>query len=232
MNLKKGLKTIIAIIFIYTILLFGLIGYFKYDPTMFGLMPYKKDSLYIEKQSKKIEPYMILTLRDFDKLQSGVFKNEVLFMEKENLKQAKKKLEDSLLVLLKNQKIFNDTLKKSLDSAFAAKNRNKTLLDSITKINNLLQKIKDELVLKEQLVKDQEKFIEKRIDSLERANFSIFAKIYNNTDPVDIARILENLDERDAAKILKNMQKRKAGKVLESMKPEHAAAILMLGAGE
>jgi flagellar motility protein MotE (MotC chaperone) len=231
-NLKKALIIITGIVFLFILLVLGTIVYYKYDKTLMGILPAKKDSLHINKDLVKVEPLIVLTRSEFDLLQSRIFNSEILRNENQLLSKSKKALIDSIGIYQKKQKASLDSIKIYSDTAGIIKTQSVKLNDSLNKLNNIIQKLKNELALKEQLVKDQEKFIEKRIDSLDKANFSIFSKIYNNTNPADIAKILEKIDERDAAKILKNMQKRKAGKVLEAMKPEQAAAILMLGAGE
>lgn len=79
----------------------------------------------------------------------------------------------------------------------------------------------------QQQEQDEEAYAVK-MDSLTRANYQTFAKIYDNASPPEVARILQNLDGREAAVILKMMKKKQAGKVLEAMNPERAATILRL----
>jgi len=106
------------------------------------------------------------------------------------------------------------------------------LVDSVSKVNQELSGVASRLETARKRIENYEEMLESRIDSASRMNFVAFAKIYDNSNPADVARILEQLDERDAARILKLMQRRNAGKVLEAMRPENAAAVLLLGVGQ
>ncbi|MBI3260399.1 MAG: hypothetical protein HYZ54_13150 [Ignavibacteriae bacterium] len=76
----------------------------------------------------------------------------------------------------------------------------------------------------------QEKEITQHLDSLVKANFTLFALMYDKAGAKEVAKILTELDERDAAFILKTMKPKNAAKVLEEMNPVQAASIMTLSA--
>jgi flagellar motility protein MotE (MotC chaperone) len=142
----------------------------------------------------------------------------------------KKILNDSIVNIFRKTQSNRDSMasvnKKYQDLVKA----NNTFNDSLNKLVNVIDKAEEKIKISEQRIKDQETFISRKQDTVEKKNFLDFAKMYNTTKPQDVARILEQIDERDAARILKLMQPKKASKVIESMAPEQAAAILLLGA--
>lgn len=123
------------------------------------------------------------------------------------------------------QKKEQERWKKQVDSLHQALGQTQhSLSNSSLAFDSLKNEIK---VLQEKQDKDDTNFALK-MDSLTRANYQTFAKIYDNTNPPEVAQILQNIDGREAAVILKMMKKKQAGKVLESMNPERAANILRL----
>lgn len=76
----------------------------------------------------------------------------------------------------------------------------------------------------------QDKEISQHLDSLVKANFTLFALMYDKAGAKEVAKILAELDERDAAFILKTMKPKNAAKVLEEMNPIQAASIMTLSA--
>ena len=76
----------------------------------------------------------------------------------------------------------------------------------------------------------QDKEISQHLDSLVKANFTLFALMYDKAGAKEVAKILAELDERDAAFILKTMKPKNAAKVLEEMNPIQAASIMILSA--
>jgi flagellar motility protein MotE (MotC chaperone) len=211
-----------------------ILGVFTYYPEVIGLEeePSNLDSLANVADTLQIDPTIEITKDRLDEFMQ-------YRMEKFNLRKEK----DSLLVettdLIDSIDILKDVSANYLDSVnmtlaerdSVIKQRNETL-DSLNKLyRNLQDKIK-ELELAQKRINDQDDYIEQKIDSVEIENFKTFAKMYNNTNPAEVARILEQIDERDASKILKFMQTKKAGKVLESMQPERAAAIMLLGTND
>lgn len=74
----------------------------------------------------------------------------------------------------------------------------------------------------------QDKEYMRKMDSLERFNWTLFAKIYDKAEPKEVAKILTELNEQDAAFILKTMKPKVAAKVLENMDPVAVATIMSL----
>lgn len=102
--------------------------------------------------------------------------------------------------------------------------------DSIGRVNIRLDSALTAARKNEQLKEEAERNSGVRIDSLAEANYLTFAKIYDDSQPPNVAAILKNVDDREAAKILKLMKRKNAARVLESMDPERAAVMLSLGA--
>ena len=125
----------------------------------------------------------------------------------------------------KKQKELEAHWKKQVDSLNSVIAKTSTSLSSTaTSYDSLKQEMQTSMQKQE---REDEAFMIK-MDSISRANYQTFAKIYDNANPPDVARILQNLDGREAAVILKMMKKKQAGKVLEAMSPERAADILRL----
>lgn len=111
-----------------------------------------------------------------------------------------------------------DSLKKILAVTIDTTNKYKAnYKTAIQDISNLQLRLS---------VQDQEYM--RKMDSLEKFNWRLFAKIYDKAEPKEVAKILSELDERDAAFILKNMKPKVAAKVMENIAPETAAAIMAL----
>ena len=115
--------------------------------------------------------------------------------------------------------------KRQIDSLSSALAKTKTSLSSA---NLSYDSLKQELQSTLQQQEREEEAFTIKMDSITRANYQTFAKIYDNANPPEVARILQNIDGREAAVILKLMKKKQAGKVLEAMNPERAADILRL----
>lgn len=116
--------------------------------------------------------------------------------------------------LVKERDSLKKILAKTADTANKYQTNYKT---AIQDISNLQQRLS---------VQDQEYM--QKMDSLEKFNWRLFAKIYDKAEPKEVAKILSELDERDAAFILKSMKPKIAAKVLENIAPETAAAIMAL----
>lgn len=152
----------------------------------------------------------------------------MLIQQYDSISASKKKLNDSLLQLSKQIKSFVDSSQKTQGTINEKDKMNIALADSINQMNKAysntareLKNLKSELELKEKLI------LAKR-DSNQLQHYKAFAKIYNNSNPGDVAKILEKIDERDAAMILKFMSQKKAGKVIEALNTNAAASILLL----
>jgi len=143
----------------------------------------------------------------------------------------------ALLAQMKKKKFTIDSVKVKKTDLERMKKKNDSLgkklaqiSDSLTKIRSLSNEAKKtNEYLKLENAKIEQELTRKR-DSLIRANYTVFAQMYDKANPVDVAKIISELDERDAAFILKKMKPKNAAKVLENIKPELAAAILVLSA--
>lgn len=113
-----------------------------------------------------------------------------------------------------------DSLSKQLSQATDS-------LSKLKAINTNALKEVENLKLKYAL---QDKEITQHLDSLVKANFTLFAQMYDKAGAKEVARILAEIDERDAAFILKTMKPKNAAKVLEEMNPIQAASIMTLSA--
>lgn len=94
-------------------------------------------------------------------------------------------------------------------------------------VNSSVSRDVEDLKLRNAL---QDKEIAQHLDSLVKANFTLFAQMYDKAGAKEVAKILTELDERDAAFILKTMKPKNAAKVLEEMNPVQAASIMTLSA--
>lgn len=231
----RQILTIIFVIAGAVILALAIIlGVFTYYPEVVGLEdePDNLDSLALTADTVMIDPTIEITKDRLDEFLQNRMEKFKLRKERDSLVAESDNMLDSLSRLKNISQNYLDSVKKTLvikDSV--AKQRDKSL-DSLNKLYSELQDKIKELELAQKRINDQDDFIEQSQDSVEIENFKTYAKMYNNTNPAEVARILEQIDERDASKILKFMQTKKAGKVLESMQPERAAAIMLLGTND
>jgi flagellar motility protein MotE (MotC chaperone) len=133
--------------------------------------------------------------------------------------------------------ITDDNLSPVEREAKTLTHQRDSLLKVLTKASDSLAKLKsininalkdiENLKLRYAL---QEKDVSQHLDSLVKANFTLFALMYDKAGAKEVAKILAELDERDAAFILKTMKPKNAAKVLEEMNPVQAAAIMTLSA--
>jgi flagellar motility protein MotE (MotC chaperone) len=117
-------------------------------------------------------------------------------------------------LLVKERDSLKKTLAKTTDTANKYQANYKAAIQDVSDLQQRLS------------VQDQEYM--RKMDSLEKFNWRLFAKIYDKAEPKEVAEILSELDERDAAFILKSMKPKVAAKVLENIAPETAAAIMAL----
>ncbi len=239
-------QLIIAVIIgsgIIALLLAGALGVVYYKPELIGLKD-PSDTTKVEEPPPPPppppEPLRFVHIEptvEISRQQLAFFENEVIIkdelkIKKDSLLNLEKFLRDSLKVEFQKIKDCKDSVKRQFinyDNLLKEKN---LLADSVGKVEQELSGVTSRLETARKRIENYEEMLESRIDSASRMNFETFAKIYDNSNPADVARILEQLDERDAARILKLMQRRNAGKVLEAMRPENAAAILLLGVGQ
>ncbi len=104
--------------------------------------------------------------------------------------------------------------------------------DSLSKVKADNETVKRDIEEAKRRYTEQDKQITQHLDSLVKANYTVFAQIYDKAGAKEVAKILSELDERDAAFILKSMKPKNAAKVLDEMNPIQAAAIMVLGANQ
>lgn len=231
----KQLLTVLIIVAAAFILAVGIVlSIFTFYPEAIGLEDDKPnlDSLAKVADTIKIDPTVEITQNKLNEFLTYRREKHQLKLERDSLQNTSGSLIDSIKKIDKKSFAILDSLNKVKtikDSVLVQKNK---LLDSLNKIYKDLQTKIKEVELAQQRIENQDVFLEKKQDSIETDNFKTFAKMYNNSNPQEVAKILEQIDERDASKILKFMQTKKAGKVLESMQPERAAAIMLLGTNE
>jgi flagellar motility protein MotE (MotC chaperone) len=80
-----------------------------------------------------------------------------------------------------------------------------------------------------EISRQQQGIIDKK-DSIEKADYAQYARMYNAANPKDVAAILKSADPEKAARILKLMKNKVAAKVIESIPPEKAVIIMKLKA--
>lgn len=230
MTAKQLIIIILIASFSLTFIIIAIVGVYKYDPAMLGYPTDKKDTVIID--TILFEPKVLISEKKLSKLEYGLVEKATLKNQKDSVIQEQKRLLDSLQKVFNMIAFYKDSVSKVKKDLGATGNTVQFLQDSLMKVYSELQAAIEKNKAAQRRVEDHEKFLAKKIDTLEKQNFEDFAKLYNNANPKDVAKILEQIDERDAAKILKMMQKKKAGKIIEAMLPERAAAILLLGAGE
>ena len=210
-------------------LLGGIYAVVKYKPTWVGLPANPQDTVKVNVDTTYVKPTIEVTQEDYEKFQ--IAKNQIKYLkfQKDSIIDSKIKVMDSLIKAYKGTSVAKEETKRIRDSLIKSRKDNGWLQDTLRKVADNFSKASKDKATLEKRVKEQEKFIEVKTDTVENKNFEEYAKIYENTNPAAVARVLEQLDERDAAKILKAMSKKKAGKVLEFMKSEKATTILLLG---
>lgn len=231
----KQLMTALLIIagaFVTAILI--VLGIFTYYPETLGLSPKKSklDSLALTVDTIITPPTVSITKERMDELMDYRMQKFRLRSDRDSLLSASDKLIDSLNKLQELTKAYIDSVKSSREVRDSVLAQKRALLDSLNIVNKELKSKVNEIEKTRQRISSQEEFITQKQDSTELENFKTYAKMYNNTNPAEVAKILEQIDERDASQILKLMQTKKAGKVLEAMRPERAAAIMLLGTNE
>lgn len=230
MDVKQLITVIIVASVSFTIVILLVLGIYKYKPEYMGLPPNPVDStLVMVEDTVYIEPSVVLTQKAYNKLNKELAEKEYFIKEKDTLFKQKKSLLDSINFLKKQTQMYLDSIKR-VENRYKDMTKKKiTVEDSIKKLNQKFLTTANKAELTEKKLKDTENFLNKKIDTLEAKSFADFAKIYNNSNPTNVAKILEQIDDRDAAKILKLMSKKKAGKIIEAMDKEKAATILLLG---
>jgi hypothetical protein len=215
----------------FLILVLVAISVISYYPSLVGLdnlFPNDSISAENEKNIRKLKPVTITT-EEFENFEKSLAEKERIKRERDSLDNSVAHMMDSIRLVYESTEYIRDSISKVTGLSGSLMDENQSLRDSLDKVAKYLQDSLRKLSVTRNQLNVTEKFLTSRLDSLELKNYQEFAKIYNNSNPADVARILEQIDQRDAARILKMMQARKAGKVIEQMKPENAAMMLLLG---
>lgn len=228
MNSKQFVYIVALVILAMSLSFSTLMLLNKFEPEWTEYLNFDSDST-STRDTIILEPTVEITEERRKYLESEVEKRIELQKTKDSLNKIIKQL-------IKNDSLKDSKLNEYKDSLLPEKiaeldssvNYGKELEDSINRLTELNRQAKNEIELAQQRLEEQKKYIEEEIDSTMMENYIQTAKIYNNSNPADVAEILERLPERDAALLLNLMSKRKAGKVIESMDPERAAMIILL----
>ncbi len=230
MDIKKVILVIVGATLSFTVVIVMVLGLYKYKPEYFGLPPNPVDTtLVVLEDTIYVEPAVTLTQKAYNSLNKEIRDKKYFVKEKDTLTKQKQNLLDSIKYLKSQISKYIDSVKKVENRYLDVSKKKTTVEDSIKKLNQKYLSSINRIENTEKKLKDTEKFLNRKIDTLEAKSFEDFAKIYNNANPGDVAKILEQIDDRDAAKILKMMSKKKAGKIIEAMDKEKAATILLLG---
>jgi len=227
MNVKQVLIVLAivvgSLIFIFLIIL----GLYKFFPEIFGLKKETKtEKVEALKTEYKNEPMIVLSRREYDEWLQKSFNASAIVAENQFLSNYSKYLQDSLKKL-SNQftglEKFNKDLSDSLKDwkgKYEEKSRQvQTLLAQIQQKDKMIAELNSRF---EQISKSGKA----TTDSAKQVVYSTFAKIFENSNPQEVAKILEHLDEQQALAILKSMSKKKAGKIIDALSPERSAKIL------
>lgn len=221
----------------FALIMLSIGGVYLFAPQALGIKPKPQaiDSTKIKKVDVKkrdtvpLVPSVVITLEQLREFEKNIVTQAAISNDKDSLYKYSLNLQDSIVNIYKTNANYKDSIDYYRKTIADVKQYTNKLLDSILMINSDITRAKARVDFVEKRLKEQDEIVSKKQDTLEKKNFEVFAKMYNNSNPADVAKILEVLDERDASKILKLMSIKKAGKVLEAMKPEQAAAILLLG---
>ncbi len=241
MSYKKLIIIIVSLIISLLIAIVGLMLLYKFKPELIGLAPKNNNSKEKVEENKnkdkllKADAKMNISLLEFNKMQSELIKSAILKYQNEDIQKQKNFLYDSLKNVSISMKPTRDSLVMLRDSFQISRTYINHLNDSLNKLSTLYNTALSDIKKTKSTIKDktektkQEQIAKKTADSTKQYNLMNYAKIYNNSNPQEVALILDQLDEKDAAFIIKNMNKKKAAKVIEKMQPESAAAIMLLG---
>lgn len=234
MNSKQIIIIVVVIAGAFLAILVSMIAVITYYPSVAGLENEESQDTTKAKtvKAKPGEKWISIRESKLQELESYFDKSRNLQQINDSLIKQSAAINDSARKVFGMRTAFTDSVdswKKNFNDLGQVNNK---LRDSIAKITQDLKQSEDKLKSAQSKIDDQDKYINRKLDTLETKNFETYAKIYNNATPADVAKILSQIDERDASKILKMMSAKKASKVLESMKPEQAAAILLLGGNQ
>jgi|GEM_PF-952473 len=211
-----------------SIIFASFMGIKTYFPTWLGYPPNQLDSA-IVKDTIMLEDTYEITAEKLYELEKQKKLKEAEIRKADSLNNVIKQLYLKDSQRLSTIAMYRDTILPSLDEQLLnSRTLNYQLFDSLIDLSSELQYKQNEVEIGLQRLKDNEKIYLEGLDSLEMENLKTWAKIYNSTNPGEVARILSKMDEYEAATILKLMSKKKAGKVIEQLDPQRSAMILLL----
>lgn len=219
MTAKRLILLICSISVIFLLSPVLIVFVYRLYPEWLGLPPNNKNKIQSEKTKNDLIKIQI-SQNEFEKYQQTNLSNAILKVESEKLKQNNDILKDSLNKIINKVNQSNDKRKSNANDPDNKDNLTKVLKDSLIKLSANLseyKKSKEKLSIQLEEIQKQSKADN---DSIKIKSLIEFAKIYNNSNPGEVAKILEKIDKKDAILILKSMQKKKAGKVIEAMKSE------------
>jgi flagellar motility protein MotE (MotC chaperone) len=230
MNNKSIVILIVVVTIAMTLSFLGLFYVKEYNPTWLGLPPNPQDTMRIEiPDTVTIAETYEITKEKLHELEKEIAKKESYVKKADSLSKMIKDLKKLESISKVEIKKYQDSLiPKKDEKLISSQTFSQLLKDSINKLITEKEKLESKKNIASEKLKKQEQLLVEKMDSTQQMNFDVFAKIYNNSTPDDVAKILEKMDEKDAAAILKRMQKRKAGKVIDAMDPQKAAMILLL----
>ncbi|MBE2189670.1 MAG: hypothetical protein KGZ71_06265 [Desulfobulbaceae bacterium] len=234
MNAKQVVIGIMVLAASFLILVLVAVSVISYYPSIVGLdnlFPNDSISEENDKIIRKQKPVTITT-EEFENYEKSISEKERIKRERDSLNKSVTQMMDSIRLVYERTADIRDSISKVTGLSGLLMNENKTLRDSLDRIAQNLNDSLNKLNQTRNQLNLTEESLTLKLDSLELKNYQEFAKIYNNSNPADVARILEKIEHKEAAQILKLMQARKAGKVIEQMKPENAAMMLLLGASK
>lgn len=244
MNYKSVTIFFLILVGFISALLIAFMLIYSMDPALLGFAPSKNDKKMKEKIAREkaslgtFNKY-IITKEQFENLMKQIEdKNKEIYQKSAEWNKSASKI-DSLYniirqkdTLLAKRKELVDSLSQFKKTLETAHKDNSSLKDTIDNYVKKLEKAQKEIQLRDERLAQQEKYFNRKVDSLEMLNFKQFASIYKNAQPAEVAKILSQIDEKDAATILKLMPKKQAGKIIDALAPGKAALILLLGAGQ
>ncbi len=229
MNVKQALLILALVLGSLVIFFLALLGLYKFFPEIFGIKTEEKrteEKIEKIKEDFKTEPKIVLSKYEYDEWLQKSFNAYAIQNENLFLSNYSKYLQDSLNKIvtsyLHNQKKlteYSDSLKMAYRMLNEKDAENKKIL-------SLLNQKEKELSDLKELIETQQESGKALTDSAKQVVYSTFAKIYENSDPKEVAKIIEILDDKNALAILKSMNKKKAGKIIDMLKPERSAQIL------
>lgn len=230
MNNRNIVILIMVVTVAMTLSFVGLFYVKEYNPTLLGLPPNPQDTMRIVvPDTVTIAETYEITKEKLHELEKEIAKKERYVKKADSLTKLIKGLEKLDSISQIEIKKYQDSLiPKKDEKLISSQTFSQLLKDSINKLLVDKKKLESKSNTAEEKLKKQENLLVEKLDSTQQMNFDVFAKIYNNSTPAEVAKILEKMDEKDAAAILKRMQKRKAGKVIDAMDPQKAAMILLL----